>query len=69
MLVIRSKARLIRQFLMIAGVIGLGAYGVTIAWLTHFDRSSAPPLSASSATRKDPIALAEFNALRGARCD
>ncbi|UYH52130.1 cytochrome-c peroxidase [Candidatus Kirkpatrickella diaphorinae] len=65
----RGKARLIRQSVILAGVIGLGAYGVTIAWLTHFDRSSAPPLSASSATRKDPIALAAFNALRGARCD
>lgn len=66
---LRGSARLIRKLVIAMGIIGLGAYGVTIAWLWHFDRYSAPQLSAQSATRKDPVALAAFNALNNARCD
>lgn len=48
---------------------GLLAYGGTVAYLHHFDHETAPRLPENSPTRKDPVALAAFNALNNARCD
>ena len=55
----------------IAVLVGVGvlAYGGTVAYLTHFDRETAPKLSASSPSSKDLVAQAAFNALAEARCD
>lgn len=56
---------------VIVSLVGVGilAYGGTIAFLTHFDHSTAPQLSASSPTKQDPVALAAYNVLAEARCD
>lgn len=55
----------------IAGVVVLGvaAYGGTLAWLTHFDHAGAPRLPADSATRKDPVAMKAFSVFQNVRCD
>lgn len=50
-------------------VLGLAAYGGSVAYLQHWDHATAPQLPADSPTRSDPVALAAFGALREARCD
>jgi len=60
---------MIRKFVAGAVVAGLVAYGGVVAYLTHFDHAGAPVLRADSPTQKDPVALAAFNVIAGARCD
>ncbi|QNT78518.1 cytochrome-c peroxidase [Entomobacter blattae] len=50
-------------------ILGGVAYGGTVAYLTHFDHSTAPKLPENSPTLKDPVALAAYNAISEARCD
>lgn len=57
-----------RILVSLAGV-GLLAYGGTVAFLQHYDHVTATELNVNSPTRKDPVALAAFNALNEARCD
>jgi len=52
-----------------ACVAGLVAYGGVVAYLTHYDHAGAPVLPVASPTNKDPVALAAFNVISGARCD
>lgn len=56
---------------VIVSLVGAGvlAYGGTIAFLTHFDHSTAPRLSETSPTKQNPVALAAYNVLTEARCD
>jgi cytochrome c peroxidase len=53
-------------FVVLAVVIVFG--GLT-GYLTYFDRRTPPELPAASATLKNPVALAAFDAFREARCD
>ncbi|GBQ22150.1 cytochrome-c peroxidase [Gluconacetobacter sacchari] len=52
--------------LMIAGGV---SYGVTIAFLDHFDHQGAPRIPADSPSRHDPVSMKAFAAFQEARCD
>jgi cytochrome c peroxidase len=58
-----------RTILLVGAGTLVAAYAGTVGYLTHFDNATAPALPAFSATRRDPVALAAFQALTKARCD
>ncbi|WP_323991196.1 cytochrome-c peroxidase [Nguyenibacter sp. L1] len=59
----------VRKIVLSVAALGVAAYGGVIGYLTHFDHETAPTLSVSSPTLKDPTAAAAFAAIREARCD
>lgn len=60
---------ILKKIILSLVVLGLAAYGGSVAYLQHWDHATAPQLPANSPTRNDPVALAAFNSLREARCD
>ncbi|WP_049623104.1 cytochrome-c peroxidase [Frateuria defendens] len=55
--------------LIVAIVLAAIAYGGLVAYIEHFDHSTAPTLRADSPSAKDPVAQAAFGAITEARCD